>query len=127
MKKPGKRTNSNRASGGLSSVAFATVARELSLQARQMGHDAPSFRSPPRIAGVRRSISRREDGSATVAVATRNRSVVAVIADMIEGVLAATEVPAKEQGAFRDALWCSVDAQVAELLAPTKPPLAQAS
>lgn len=121
MKKSRSRTSQNRSQAGLNSVAFATVARELSIVARQWGSDAPSFRSPPRIAGLRRSISRRADGSSTVAVTTRNRSVVAVISDMVEGVLVSASVPAATSGAFRDALWASIEPQLVELLGVSGP------
>ena len=48
----------------------------------------PTFRSPPGISDVQRSI-RRRGGSATVAVVLRGRPWGAVLADMIEGIVAA--------------------------------------
>jgi hypothetical protein len=116
MKKSSKR--SKRPQGpqgpqsGLGSVAFAQAARVLSVEAREWGHEPPSFRSPPRIAGVRRSITRRPDGTASVAVTTRNRTVVAVLADMIEGIIVSTQAGDTGVGALRDALWASVEVQL---------------
>lgn len=37
---------------------------------------------------------------------------------MVEGVVVATEIPEAEQGAFRDALWLSVESHLAELISP---------
>lgn len=47
-----------------------------------------------------------------MAVATRNRTAVAVLADMIEGVIVSAQVPNSGVGALRDGLWASVDAQL---------------
>lgn len=96
----------------LTSVQFAQIARDLTEAARQNGLVAPTFRSPPRTAGLRRSINRRSDGSATVSVSRRGRPVMAVIADMIDGIQAAN-APAHRQSAGRyhlnkelyDCLW----------------------
>ena len=52
------------------------------------GLRAPTFRSPPRIPDVTRSIVRRGP-AVTVAVALRDRPWPAVVADMVEGVVAA--------------------------------------
>ena len=95
----------------LSSVRFAAMARRLSEAARAFGVDAPGFRSPPRSPGLRRSIRQERDGSTTVSVALRDRPAIAVIADMIDGVIVASSLPAVEAGAFRDRLW-SVAAQL---------------
>jgi len=114
VKKSSKRSREPKGSvPGLGSVAFAHAARALSVEAREWGHEPPSFRSPPRIAGVRRSITRRPDGTASVAITTRNRSAVAVMADMIEGVIVASAASGDSGvGALRDALWDSVSSQV---------------
>ena len=128
MKKSSKR--SKRADGskpGLGSVAFAHAARALSVEAREWGYEPPSFRSPPRIAGVRRSITRRPDGTASVAVATRNRTAVAVLADMIEGVIVSTKASDSGVGALRDALWASVDAQLGAHYSAGPAPMVAAS
>ncbi len=55
---------------------------------------------------------RRPDGSVSVAVALRGRPWVAVVADMIDGVVAANELPQLEAGEWRDRLWQAMDAEV---------------
>lgn len=89
----------------LTSVRFAAVARRLSETARQLGVDAPGFRSPPKAPGVRRSIRREKDGSATVSVALRGRPGIAVVGDMIDGIVSAAALSGVEAGAVRDDLW----------------------
>lgn len=103
--------------GELTSVQFAQVARDLTHTARQNGLVPPTFRSPPRTAGLRRSINRRSDGTATVSVALRGRPAMAVIADMIDGIQAAN-APAHRQAAGKyhlnkelyDCLWSAASA-----------------
>jgi len=89
----------------LTSVRFAQVARQLSVEAKRQGLYSPAFRSPPRVPGVTRSIRRRADGSATVSVLLRGRPAVAVVADMVDGVMAANPGTV---GAARDRLWTAV-------------------
>ena len=89
----------------LSSLRFAAVARRLSETARSAGAEVPAFRSPPRVSGAKRSIRRDRDGSATVSVALRGRPGVAVIADMIDGVIAAGTLSPAEAASVRDELW----------------------
>lgn len=100
----------------LSSVRFAAIARRLSESARGSGIEAPGFRSPPRSPGLRRSIRRERDGSSTVSVALRGRPGVAVIADMVDGVVAAASLTGVEAAAARDSLWSAaaglLDAEV---------------
>lgn len=89
----------------LSSMRFAEVARRINRVAVGCGLSAPAFRSPPRQPGLRRSITRRSDGSATVAVTLRGRPAVAVVADMIDGVLAANATSSTRSAEVRDRLW----------------------
>ncbi|MDH3683801.1 MAG: hypothetical protein OEV40_28090 [Acidimicrobiia bacterium] len=89
-------------------MRFAAVARRLSDAARGLGVEAPGFRSPPRSPGIRRSIRREPDGSATVSVALRGRPGIAVVGDMIDGVVAASQLSGVEAGAVRDGLWTAV-------------------
>lgn len=67
-------------------MQFAAVARLIATETQRFGLDAPGFRSPPRVLGVDRTVRRREHGG-VVAVALRDRPFVAVLADMIEGVI----------------------------------------
>ncbi len=93
--------------GELSSLRFAAVARELGQAARRQGMEVPAFRSPPRSPGVRRAIRRERDGSTTVSVMLRGRPAVAVVADMIDGMVAAAQLTEVEAGAVRDELWAA--------------------
>ncbi|HEX6236485.1 MAG TPA: hypothetical protein VFZ68_04785 [Acidimicrobiales bacterium] len=90
------------------SLRFARLARSLGSAARALGLRAPSFRSPPRIAGVSRSIRRGGRGGATVAVALRGRPWAAVTADMVEGVVVANRLSGVAADRARSALWEAV-------------------
>jgi len=87
------------------SLRFVSVARVLADEARAQGLRAPAFRSPPRLVGVGRSISRRRDGSSTVAVALRGRPWAAVLADLVEGVVAANRLRGVAADRCRGQLW----------------------
>lgn len=97
----------------LTSLRFAAVARELGEAARRRGLEVPAFRSPPRSPGVRRAIRRESDGSTTVSVALRGRPGLAVVADMIDGMVAAAQLSGVEAGAVRDELWAAALLQFA--------------
>jgi len=90
------------------SLRFASVARTLGEAARAGGWQAPGFRSPPRLAGARRTVRRHGAGGATVAVLLRERPWSAVLADMIEGVVVANGLEGPEAARCRDALWLAV-------------------
>jgi hypothetical protein len=92
------------------SLRFARLARSLGEAARAQGLRAPSFRSPPRLPGVSRSIVRRGPG-VTVAVALRDRPWAAVVADMVEGVVAANRLGGVGADRARAALWQAVAAE----------------
>lgn len=94
------------------SLRFAYAARVLSRVARERALQPPSFRSPPSIAGVQRTLRRRGD-AATVAVRLRGRPWPAVLADMIEGVVVVNRLHGVEADALRSALWAAVEGEVA--------------
>jgi len=75
--------------GGGHTVRFAVLVRAVSAEARRLGLDVPGFRSPPRLAGVDRSLRRRPGSSPSVAVRLAGRSDEAVAADLVEGVVVA--------------------------------------
>lgn len=102
----------------LSSLRFAAVARELGQAGRRRGMEVPAFRSPPRSPGVRRAIRRERDGSTTVSVALRGRPGVAVVADMIDGMVAAAQLTEVEAGAVRDELWAAASPLLVVAAAP---------
>jgi len=85
-------------------VRFSAAALDLGAEARRRGLAVPAFRSPPRLPGVDRSIRRRPDGAATVAVRVRGRSLEAVVTDMVEDLLAANHLTPAEASEHRRAL-----------------------
>jgi len=85
-------------------IEFAHAARVLSTEAQRRGLIGPSYRSPPRIVGVDRSL-RRHNRGAVVAVMLRGRPWVAVLADMVEGVVAVNRVEPAKAFRLRAELW----------------------
>ena len=100
-----------------STVEFAHAARTITRAARRHGLNAPSFRCPPRLVGADRTIRRRPDG-AVVSVRVRNRPLVGVLADMIEGVVVANELRSPHADRVRAELWAVVGASGAGEGAP---------
>lgn len=90
------------------SLRFVAVARTLARAAHDQGLSPPAFRSPPRVVGLSRSLTKRPDGRATVAVLLRDRPWAAVLADMIEGVVAANGLSGVPADRCRRALWATV-------------------
>lgn len=91
----------------VSSVDFARAARTLARVTRVHGLVAPSFRCPPRLVGADRTIRRRGAG-AVVSVRVRNRPRPAVLADMIEGVVAANRLRSPQADRLRSELWTAL-------------------
>lgn len=87
------------------SLDFATAARALGGAARSMGLVTPTFRSPPRVAGADRTLRRGRSGWVVVSVRLDERPVGAVVADMVEGVVAANRLAGAEATRVRTALW----------------------
>jgi len=71
---------------------FALTAGDIADEARALRLVVRGFRSPPRHAGVQRSIRRHPSGAVTVAVAVRDRRAEAVLADMVEGLVQANRL-----------------------------------
>jgi hypothetical protein len=90
-------------------VEFASAARALTREARRRGLVGPSFRCPPRLVGVDRSIRRRPDG-AVVSIRLKGRPRTAVIADMIEGVVVANALRPPQSDRLRTELWTAISA-----------------
>jgi len=89
-------------------VDFASAARSLTREARRRGLVAPSFRCPPRLIGVDRSIRRRAD-RAVVSIRLKGRPRAAVLADMIEGVVVANRLRPPDADRVRNDLWAAMD------------------
>lgn len=92
------------------SLRFATAARTMAQVARGEGLVAPSFRSPPRVLGIDRSIRRRRVGPPLVSIRLRDRPWVAVLADMVDGVVAANDLRGADAARLRTLLWQAVEA-----------------
>ena len=90
---------------------FARAARVLAQEARRLGLAAPSFRCPPRLAGANRTVRRRA-GSTMVAVRVRGRPWVAVLGDLVEGVVVANALTGVEADRARTSLWRVVEGEV---------------
>ncbi len=95
-------------------VRFAHVVRALAAGARAQGLQAPSFRSPPGVRGAVRTVRRRRERSASVAVAVRDRPWPAVLADLVEGVVVANGLRGPAADHARAALWSAVGAATGE-------------
>ena len=93
------------------SLHFAAAARALGRVAHERGLMVPGFRSPPRLDGVERSVRRRADGAATVSVLLRGRPWVAVLADMIEGVVVVNDLDGAAATRCRTALWAQIESE----------------
>lgn len=102
------------------SLRFAAAARALGRAARQAELRVPGFRSPPRLADVDRSLRRRRDGGAMVAIRLKGRPWVAVVSDMVEGVVATNQLRGPAADRARTALWVALEAE--SLLPPALPP-----
>jgi hypothetical protein len=89
-------------------VEFAAAARTLTREARRRGLVGPSFRCPPRLVGVDRSIRRRPDG-AVVSIRLKGRPRGAVVADMIEGVVVANGLRPPAADRVRTELWAALE------------------
>ena len=101
------------------SLRFARIARSLAEAARAQGLRAPTFRSPPRVPGVTRTIRRGRGAGggrggagdaegATVSVVLRGRPWAAVMADMIEGAIVANDLTGVPADRARAALWSAL-------------------
>jgi hypothetical protein len=89
-------------------MLFSEAARSIGRAARLRGLEVPTFRSPPSLAGVQRTI-RRRGTSATVSVVVRGRPWGAVLADMVEGVVVANTLDSRRADTVRAALWLAAD------------------
>jgi len=98
---------------GFTAVDFALAAQALAERCRSIELQSPDFRSPPQVLGLTRTLRRRSDGSVTVAVAFKNRPPSGVLADMIEGVIAANELGGVEAARARDDLWSGLAVRIA--------------
>lgn len=94
--------------GNQTALDFAHAARTLVREARRRGLVAPSFRCPPRLAGVQRSVRRHVRG-VVVSVQVKGRPWPAVLGDMIEGVIVTNLLAAPDADRVRTELWAALD------------------
>jgi hypothetical protein len=88
-------------------IRFAELARLIGGAARAAGLVVPAFRTPPRRAGIPRTI-RRLPGGPVIAVRLRSRPTAEVVADMVEGVIVANGLGTDVAGRVRETLLLAV-------------------
>ena len=92
---------------GVAATRFAAMARFLAAESREAGLVVPAFRSPPRVAGVARTIRRVGEG-AIVAIQIRGREADDVVTDMIEGIVITNRLDPSAAGGVRSRLRAAV-------------------
>ena len=97
----------------LPALRFADAARRLGAAAHEAGLSVPAFRSPPRVPGAARTI-RRYPAGAVVSVRLRERPFAEVVADMVDGVLAANWVPPADAPRLRSRLAAGLEGSQVE-------------
>lgn len=102
-------------------VTFAAAARVLAAAARSYGLTAPSYRTPPRMIGLDRTLRRHQTGGA-VAVKVKGRPWPAVVADMIDGVVAVNRLDSARANRVRADLWEEVISHVSVVGSATAEP-----
>jgi hypothetical protein len=108
MEPPRSADSPSPRSTGTPSLRFADVARRLGAAAHANGLAVPAFRCPPRTAGAIRTL-RRYPGGTVVSVRLRDRPFHTVVADMVDGVLAANRVAPADEPRLRAALHAALD------------------
>jgi hypothetical protein len=91
-----------------STLRFAHAVRTLSEAARLQGLEVPIFRTPPGRSGAVRTIRRTRRG-ATVAVRVTERPWVAVLADLVDGVVVVNGLDGGRAIRCRTALWAALE------------------
>lgn len=92
------------------SLRFAESVRVLSNAARSCGLEVPAIRSRPRRTDVDRTIRRRPDGEAIVAVRLEGRPFAAVQADLVESFVVANGLVDADAARLRRDLWRALEA-----------------
>ena len=95
--------------GCSNSMQFALAARAISRQLASRRLSVPNFRCPPRLTGANRTLRRRADGAAIIAVRLAGRPTASVFEDMIEGVVVALRVTGAPADALRHDLWLALE------------------
>ncbi len=90
-------------------IAFAEVVRSVTAVARKRRLQVPVFRSPPRVPDADRTLRRRPDGQAVIAIRLTGRPFAAVQSDVIAGVVTVNGLDGQDAGRFRRAAWEALD------------------
>lgn len=93
-------------------LRFAQAVRTISESARLQGLTVPLFRTPPRAAGAVRTLRRTRRGP-VVSVAVVGRPWVNVLADLVDGVVAANDLAGGPAIRCRTALWSALERDAA--------------
>src|SRR3954452_21505455 len=101
----------------LPALRFADTARRLGAAAHEAGLSVPAFRSPPRVPDAARPI-RRYPAGAVGSVRLRGPPFPELVADMVDGVRAANQVPPADAARVRGRLTAALSPL------PTDAPLA---
>jgi hypothetical protein len=93
------------------SITFNQAVRSVIGAARRLGLQVPVFVSPPSVAGVDRTV-RRRDTHTVVAIRTHGRPFGDIVSDVIEGVILVNRSSAKDIHHARVALLEAVEAEL---------------
>ena len=88
---------------------FTFAVRRLATASRRLGLTVPGFRTPPRLPDADRTMRQRGGAPPTVAVRLTGRPWSAVLADLVEGVIAANALKGADADRARRSLWQAVD------------------
>ena len=104
---------------GSRTASFLEAARIIGAAANELGCTAPGFRTPPRILGASRTVRRAPDGpGGVVAVRVSGRPFIAVVGDMVEGVVVINRLAPAEADRVRTGLWSALESLTASPLPP---------
>lgn len=94
----------------VSFAQFSALARRVADQARGLGLEPPAFRTPPKVDGADRTLRRTPDGGrgGVVAVRLSGRTAAAVVADLVEGVVAVNSLGGDDAVRVRSALLAGI-------------------
>ena len=99
------------------SARFSATARTVADAARAVGLAPPAFRSPPANPDLDRSLRWQPDGRCIVAVRAAGRPLADIVADLVEGVIAANRLTGDAADAGRAKLLAFVKERLPDVSA----------